>query len=108
MRKYGSDKPDLRIPLEIRDVSDLFRESSFRAFAGKTVRALAVPGCLDRPRSFFDQTEARAKAEAPRGWPGSWSRRTAHSRARSRSSSTRRPPPPSAPPPVPEVAMPSS
>ncbi len=67
MRKYGSDKPDLRIPLEIRDVSGLFREGSFRAFAGKTVRALAVPGCSDRPRSFFDQTEARAKADGAGG-----------------------------------------
>ena len=43
------------------------QEGSFRAFAGKTVRALAVPGCSDRPRSFFDQTEARAKADGAGG-----------------------------------------
>src|SRR5215216_6529987 len=43
MLKYGTDKPDLRIPLEIRDVSSFFADSDFKAFAGKVVRALAVP-----------------------------------------------------------------
>jgi aspartyl-tRNA synthetase len=63
MLKYGSDKPDLRIPLEIRDVSALFADGSFRAFAGKTVRVLPVPGCGEKPRRFFDDLESRAKTE---------------------------------------------
>jgi aspartyl-tRNA synthetase len=67
MRKYGTDKPDLRIPLEIRDVTSAFADGGFKAFADRTVRALPVPGCGDRPRSFFDQTEAAAKAEGAAG-----------------------------------------
>src|SRR6516164_2638824 len=43
MLKYGSDKPDLRNPLVITDISALFAGSSFRAFAGKTVRAMRLP-----------------------------------------------------------------
>ncbi|MCF7854170.1 MAG: aspartate--tRNA ligase [Candidatus Pacebacteria bacterium] len=59
MLLYGTDKPDLRIPLEIMDVTDLFRESAFNAFRqvvqrGGVVRALPVRGAADRPRSFFD------------------------------------------------------
>jgi aspartyl-tRNA synthetase len=61
MLKYGSDKPDLRIPLEIRDATDLFAASEFKAFAGKTVRVLPVPACADKPRSFFDALQEQAK-----------------------------------------------
>jgi aspartyl-tRNA synthetase len=60
MTKYGTDKPDLRIPLEIVDVSDLFADSRFNVFrrvveGGGVVRALPVSGIADRPRSFFDR-----------------------------------------------------
>src|SRR5690606_98094 len=55
MLKYGSDKPDLRADLELTDVSAIFAESGFKAFAGKHVRALAVPDTADQPRKFFDQ-----------------------------------------------------
>lgn len=60
MLRYGSDKPDLRIPFEIMDVSDLFVESKFNVFRsvvqkGGVVRALPVPGIADKPRSFFDK-----------------------------------------------------
>lgn len=55
MARYGTDKPDLRAKLELVDVSHLFADSEFRAFAGKHVRALPVPDCGDKPRSFFDQ-----------------------------------------------------
>ena len=65
--RYGSDKPDLRNPLEIRDLSDLFAASGFAAFAGKTVRAMRLPQAANRPRSFFDRLEARAKQEGLRG-----------------------------------------
>ncbi len=60
MLKYGSDKPDLRIPIEIRDNSEIFRTSGFKAFAsavenGSVVRAVPVPGIAGQPRSFFDK-----------------------------------------------------
>ena len=55
MLKYGSDKPDLRNPLEIIDVSDIFAGSGFAAFDGKTVRSITVKGCANQPRKFFDK-----------------------------------------------------
>ncbi|WP_034274389.1 aspartate--tRNA ligase [Haloechinothrix halophila] len=55
MLRYGTDKPDLRAKLELVDVSGIFADSEFRAFAGKHVRALPIPNCGDQPRSFFDQ-----------------------------------------------------
>ncbi len=59
MLKYGTDKPDLRIPIQIMDASDLFAQCDFNAFRqvverGGVVRALPVRGVADRPRSFFD------------------------------------------------------
>ncbi|MFF8380428.1 aspartate--tRNA ligase [Streptomyces sp. NPDC015661] len=54
MLKYGNDKPDLRTDLELVDISDVFENSEFKAFAGKHVRALAVPNTGDQPRKFFD------------------------------------------------------
>ncbi|WP_306325070.1 aspartate--tRNA ligase [Streptomyces venezuelae] len=54
MLKYGNDKPDLRTSLELVDISDVFEASEFKAFAGKHVRALAVPNTGDQPRKFFD------------------------------------------------------
>ncbi|MBC2907671.1 aspartate--tRNA ligase [Streptomyces cupreus] len=55
MLKYGSDKPDLRAQLELVDITDVFEGSEFKAFAGKHVRALAVPDVSAQPRKFFDQ-----------------------------------------------------
>lgn len=57
MLKYGSDKPDLRNPLEIVDISDIFENSGFTAFEGKTVRAITVPNCSSQPRKFFDKMQ---------------------------------------------------
>ncbi len=54
MLKYGTDKPDLRNPLEIIDISDLFVETEFAPFRGKTVRAINVPGCGSQSKSFFE------------------------------------------------------
>lgn len=54
MLKYGTDKPDLRNPLEIIDISDLFIETAFAPFRGKTVRAVKVPDCVKQPKSFFE------------------------------------------------------
>ncbi|OII69137.1 aspartate--tRNA ligase [Streptomyces sp. CC77] len=54
MLKYGSDKPDLRAKLELVDITDVFADSEFKAFAGKHVRALPVPDVAGQPRKFFD------------------------------------------------------
>ena len=54
MLKYGTDKPDLRNPLEIVDVSDLFEKLELNAFKGKIVRIIAVHNVKDEPRSFFE------------------------------------------------------
>ena len=54
MLRYGTDKPDLRNPLEIIDISDMFVESSFAPFRGQTVRAINVPNCASQPKSFFE------------------------------------------------------
>ena len=72
MLKYGSDKPDLRIPIEICDVSDIFAESAFNAFRsvvekGGVVRAVPVKGIADRPRSFFDKMVAFAQGVGSKG-----------------------------------------
>lgn len=54
MLKYGTDKPDLRNPLEIVDLTDLFADTDFKPFRGKTVRAVNVPDCAGQPKSFFE------------------------------------------------------
>ena len=54
MLRYGTDKPDLRNPLVILELTDLFEGTAFRPFQNKTVRGISVPGCGDQPRSFFD------------------------------------------------------
>ena len=55
MLRYGTDKPDLRNPLEIIDLSDIFDNCTFKPFQKHTVRAIRVPGCGSQPRSFFEQ-----------------------------------------------------
>lgn len=67
MLKYGSDKPDLRAELELVDVSDVFAGSDFKAFAGKHVRALAVPDTAELPRKFFDQLGEFAVEQGAKG-----------------------------------------
>ncbi|MFC7218032.1 aspartate--tRNA ligase [Streptomyces polyrhachis] len=54
MLKYGSDKPDLRAKLELVDLTDVFADSEFKAFAGKHVRALPVADVAGQSRKFFD------------------------------------------------------
>jgi len=64
MRRYGSDKPDLRVPLELTDVADLVRDCDFKVFAGPAkdpqgrVAALRVPGGGALPRSAIDECTA--------------------------------------------------
>ncbi len=75
MMKYGSDKPDLRNPIVIQDVTEAFRGSGFGIFAkqvekGAVVRAIPAPGAGGKPRSFFDKLNdwARAKGAAGLGY----------------------------------------
>ena len=68
MLKYGSDKPDLRNPLVIEDVTDIFRGSGFGIFAkmiegGAVVRAVPAPEAGLKARSFFDQMNDWARGE---------------------------------------------
>jgi aspartyl-tRNA synthetase len=74
MLRYGSDKPDLRNPLEICDVTEVFSRDdvTFNAFKGVianggVVRAIRAPKVADRPRSFFDRLNDWARGE---GAPG--------------------------------------
>ncbi len=72
MVKYGTDKPDLRIPIEIQDVSDVFKASKFNAFRtvvekGGVVRAIPVRGIAAKPRSFFDKLVEYAQSIGSKG-----------------------------------------
>jgi aspartyl-tRNA synthetase len=72
MLKYGNDKPDLRNPLIITDVSEHFVGSGFGRFAdmvaaGSVVRAIPAPGTAEKSRKFFDDMNAWAQGE---GYPG--------------------------------------
>jgi aspartyl-tRNA synthetase len=70
--EYGSDKPDLRNPLRIRDVTAHFAGSGFGLFAkiaagGGIVRAIPAPGAAARPRGFYDKLNEWARAEGAGG-----------------------------------------
>ncbi|MFC7050759.1 aspartate--tRNA ligase [Emcibacter nanhaiensis] len=73
MLKYGNDKPDLRNPIEISDVTDVFRDSGFGIFAGMiekgaVVRAIPAPGAgASQARSFFDKMNSWAQSEGYAG-----------------------------------------
>ena len=54
MLKYGTDKPDLRNPLEIVDCTDVFATLELNAFKRQIVRVIAAHNVADRPRSFFE------------------------------------------------------
>ena len=72
MLEYGSDKPDLRNPLKITDVTQHFANSGFGLFSkiaasGGIVRAIPAPGAADKPRGFFDKLNEWARAEGAGG-----------------------------------------
>ncbi|WP_439578855.1 aspartate--tRNA ligase [Elioraea sp.] len=72
MLEFGSDKPDLRNPLRIKDVTDAFAGGGFGLFAraieaGSVVRAIPAPGAASRPRSFFDKLNEWARSEGAGG-----------------------------------------
>jgi aspartyl-tRNA synthetase len=72
MLKYGSDKPDLRNPIIIADVTEPFRGSGFGLFAklvdkGAVVRAIPAPGAANQPRSWFDKLNEWARENGAGG-----------------------------------------
>jgi aspartyl-tRNA synthetase len=72
LRKYGSDKPDLRNPIEMSDVTEHFRDSGFKVFAGQiaadpNVEVWAIPGPTGGNRAFCDRMNSWAQGE---GQPG--------------------------------------
>jgi aspartyl-tRNA synthetase len=72
MLKYGSDKPDLRNPIQISDVSDHFEGSGFGLFArlvaeGNVVRAIPAPNTAQKSRKFFDDMNEWARSEGHAG-----------------------------------------
>ena len=72
MVAFGTDKPDLRNPLRIKDVTEAFAGSGFGLFAraiaaGAVVRAIPAPGAAKRPRSFFDRLNEWAREQGAGG-----------------------------------------
>jgi aspartyl-tRNA synthetase len=70
--KYGSDKPDLRNPILISDMTEPYRGGGFGLFAklvdqGAVVRAIPAPGAATQPRSFFDKLNAWAREQGMGG-----------------------------------------
>ena len=64
MEKYGIDKPDLRNPLIIKDATELFANTEFNAFKGKTIKVIVVPNGAKEGRKFFDSMTEFAVNEA--------------------------------------------
>ena len=67
MLKYGTDKPDLRNPLIITELSDLFVDSDSKPFSNKCVRGIRVPGMASQSKGFFEKMEAFAKEIGMKG-----------------------------------------
>jgi aspartyl-tRNA synthetase len=72
MNKYGSDKPDLRNPLQLRDVSQVVQGHGFKVFddaiaRGGVAKGLAVPGKKEFSRSYIDKLTAMAKQMGAKG-----------------------------------------
>ena len=74
MLKYGTDKPDLRNPIEIFDVTDIFKRDDVKLDIfkkviekGGIVRAIPAPNTYSKPRSFFDEYNNWSKDEGGKG-----------------------------------------
>ena len=67
MRRFGSDKPDLRFGLELVDVTDFFKNTSFRVFQAPYVGAVVMPGGASSPRRELDAWQDWAKARGAKG-----------------------------------------
>ncbi len=67
MQKYGTDKPDLRNPLEIIDLTNIFRNTEFKPFRNVPVRGIVVNDIADKPNAWFNELVAYANSI---GMPG--------------------------------------
>jgi aspartyl-tRNA synthetase len=67
MREYGSDKPDLRFENKLVDMTDFFKDTSFRVFQSEYVGAVVMPGGAASPRRELDAWQDWAKARGAKG-----------------------------------------
>ncbi len=67
MITYGTDKPDLRNPLVIKDISDMFEETDFKPFLKKTVRSINVPDAAKQSKTWFKRMEEFALSIGMKG-----------------------------------------
>ena len=67
MRRFGSDKPDLRFGNELVDATEFFKETSFRVFQAEFVGAVVMPGGASSPRRELDAWQDWAKARGAKG-----------------------------------------
>lgn len=67
MITYGTDKPDLRNPLVIKDISDMFAETDFKPFLKKTVRSINVPNAAKQSKTWFKKMEEFALSIGMKG-----------------------------------------
>ena len=67
MDRYGSDKPDLRFDIELKDCTGYFKDTEFRVFQNEFVGAVVMPGGADQPRRTFDAWQEWAKQRGAKG-----------------------------------------
>ncbi len=67
MERYGTDKPDLRNPLEVVNLTEVFKNTEFNAFKNSTVKAIAVHDIAGKPRSFYDNLTAKMVEAGSKG-----------------------------------------
>ncbi|MFA7324465.1 MAG: aspartate--tRNA ligase [Candidatus Nanopelagicales bacterium] len=67
MRRFGSDKPDLRYGIELVELTDFFKDTPFRVFQNEYVGAVVMPGGADQPRRAFDAWQEWAKQRGAKG-----------------------------------------
>ncbi|HET9647976.1 MAG TPA: aspartate--tRNA ligase [Microlunatus sp.] len=67
MARYGTDKPDLRVSLELTEVTDFFADTPFRVFQAPYVGAVVMPGGGSQPRRTFDAWQEFAKQRGHKG-----------------------------------------
>ena len=95
MERFGNDRPDTRFGMELRDITDIVKDTGFKVFSsvaqsGGVVKAINAKGAGDWSRGDVEKLPTSQPRTARRAWPGSRSRPTARRRAPSSSSSRTR------------------